>query len=409
MADDRPLLISSSLRKWVLVSALLGYTVLLLYLFYFVGIDNLIAVIATVNPGVYILAIASVIISLTFHSLVWFNLLGTLSIKLSFRRTYVLYWVGVFVDNLIPGGWSGDIFKAYLLNKDPKIQSGKAVASVVAKNVYEAIFNLGSMILGIVLLMVNYTLEGSLLVTLGGIMLLLTLPLFILLLASFKPESARTLVVAFFQLVSSLTKRRQRLAALEVKVQKALGDYHDGMKALLENPKMLLKPMILSFFAWGFEVLTLLFVFESLGQLIAIDKVVIVRSIAGNVEAQGYAFVGYAQIISSEIYNALGVPFAIGASVALLGGVVIFLLKTIIAYLAFQVTIFSPRSSFFSRRRGRKHHKKADASEQVVTQKTLSPLQSLFRVQANFCDKILYSTYNLTTKRKKVVAYVLKT
>jgi uncharacterized protein (TIRG00374 family) len=59
---------------------------------------------------------------------------------------------GVFVDNLIPGGWSGDLFKAYLLNKDPTVESGKAVASVVAKNMYETIFNLGNMIFGIILL-----------------------------------------------------------------------------------------------------------------------------------------------------------------------------------------------------------------------------------------------------------------
>ena len=213
--------------------------------------------------------------------------------------------------------------------------------------------------LGLVLLLVNYTLETSLLISLGGIILLLTLPLFILLLASFKPKSAKTLVAVFFRLISSLSTRyRSRLAALEVKVQKALGDYHEGMKTLLENPKMLIKPMILSFFAWGFEVLTLLFVFESLGQLIAIDKVVIVRSIAGNVEAQGYAFVGYAQIISSEIYNALGVPFAIGASVALLSGVVIFLLKTVLSYIAFQYTIFSPRSNFINQRSGGEQAKK---------------------------------------------------
>jgi hypothetical protein len=108
---------------------------------------------------------------------------------------------------------------------------------------------------------------------------------------------------------------------------------------------MLFKPMVLSFFAWGFEVLMLLFVFAALGQLIPVDKVIIVRSIAGNVEAQGYAFVGYAQIITSEIYGALGVPFAIGASVALLGGVLIFLLKTGISYTAFHYTVISPRNN----------------------------------------------------------------
>src|SRR3989337_440928 len=317
MATDKIPIGSPSL-KLVVVPAMLGYSALVLYLFYFVGIGEVFSVLRTVNVGIYALAIVSVIISLTFHTLVWFQLLDTLSIRLTFRRTYILYWVGVFVDNLIPGGWSGDLFKAYLLNKDPSVQSGKAVASVVAKNLYEAIFNLSSMVLGLVLLLLNYTLEGSLLFSLGGIMLLLTLPLVILLLASFKPEGAKKIVAALFRFISRVGRNRWKLAALEAKVEKALGDYHEGMKILLQNPKMLFKPMILSFFAWGFEVIALLFVFASLGQLIPIDKVVIVRSIAGNVEAQGYAFAGYAQILTTTLYSVLGILPKIGASVALL-------------------------------------------------------------------------------------------
>jgi uncharacterized protein (TIRG00374 family) len=271
-----------------------------------------------------------------------------------------LYWVGVFVDTLIPGGWSGDLFKAYLLNKDPAVESGKAVASVVAKNMYEAIFNLSNMIVGVVLLLLNYTFEGSLLITLGAIMILLTLPLVILLVASFKPTGAKKIVAALFHLLSRMNRnRKQHLDELQRKVNKALGDYHDGMKILLRNPGVLFKPMLLSFFAWGFEVITLLFVFASLGQLIPPDKVIIVRSIAGNVEAQGYAFVGYAQIITSELYRALGVPFIIGASVALLGGVVMFWLKTGISYTAFHYTLFSQNSPS---RKGRK-----DQTAQAIT------------------------------------------
>jgi uncharacterized protein (TIRG00374 family) len=332
--------------KLIVVPALLGYSALALYLFYFVGIGELILAVERVNIGIYALAIASVIVSLMFHTLVWFQLLKALQIRLTFRKTYVLYWVGVFVDNLIPGGWSGDLFKAYLLNKDPTVQSGKAVASVVAKNMYEAIFNLFNMILGIVLLLLNYTLEGSLLIALGGIMMLLTLPLIILLVVSFKLEGAKKVIAGLFRFLSRVGRNRWHLDELQTKINKALGDYHEGMKILVQNPRMLFKPMVLSFFAWGFEVVTLLFVFASLGQLISPDKVIIVRSIAGNVEAQGYAFAGYAQIITSEIYRALGVPFVIGASVALLGGVGLFCLKTVISYIAFHYTIFYKRAKF---------------------------------------------------------------
>jgi uncharacterized protein (TIRG00374 family) len=330
--------------KLIVIPALVGYSMLVLYLLYFVGIGELILVVGRVNLGIYALAIASVIISLLFHALVWFELLRALSIRLSFRKTTVLYWVGVFVDNLIPGGWSGDLFKAYLLNKDPSVQSGKAVASVVAKNMYEAIFNLVNMLVGFVLLLWNYTLEGTLLIALGGIMMLLTLPLIILLVVSFKLEGARKVIASLFRFLSRVGRNPRRFEELQAKVNKALGDYHEGMKILVKNPRMLFKPMVLSFFAWGFELITLLFVFAALGQLIPPDKVIIVRSIAGNIESQGYAFAGYAQIITSEIYRALGVPFAIGASVALLGGVGIFWLKTGISYIAFHYTIFYKRA-----------------------------------------------------------------
>ena len=343
MATDKIPIGSPSL-KLVVVPAVLGYSALVLYLFYFVGIGELILVVERVNVGIYALAIASVMISLTFHTLVWFQLLKALSIQISFRKTTILYWVGLFVDNLIPGGWSGDLFKAYLLNKDPAVQSGKAVASVVAKNMYEAIFNLFNMILGIVLLLLNYTLEGSLLLALGGIMMLLTLPLIILLVVSFKLEGAKKVIATLFGFLFRIGRNRWHLEKLQAKINKALGDYHEGMKILIRNPRMLFKPMILSFFAWGFEIITLLFVFAALGQLIAPDKIIIVRSIAGNIESQGYAFAGYAQIITSEIYRALGVPFIIGASVALLGGAAIFWLKTGVSYIAFHYTVFYKHS-----------------------------------------------------------------
>ncbi|MGE5637354.1 MAG: lysylphosphatidylglycerol synthase transmembrane domain-containing protein, partial [Chloroflexota bacterium] len=206
MTEESSPVISPSVKRWIFLAALVGYAILAIYLFYFVGVADLLFVVKKMNLAIFSLAIASVIISLTFHTLVWLQLLNSVGIKLGFRRSYTLYWVGVFVDNLIPGGWSGDLFKAYLLNKDPTVESGKAVASVVAKNMYEAIFNLGNMLVGIALLVLNYTFEGSLLITLGGVMLLLTLPLVILLIASFRPNGAQKIVAALFRSLSKIRK-----------------------------------------------------------------------------------------------------------------------------------------------------------------------------------------------------------
>jgi uncharacterized protein (TIRG00374 family) len=357
MPEDTPPTISYSNKKWIVGAVFFGYIALALYIFYIVGVTKLFSVLVNVNLGIYSIALACVIVALTFHALVWFQLLNCLSIRTSFRRIFVLNWVGVFVDNIIPGGWSGDLFKAYLLNKDPNVESGKAVASVVAKNMYEAIFALATMLFGVTLLVFNYSFDGSLLLTLGVIMLLLILPLIALLWASFNLKGAKRIVAAVFLFLSRVGRNRRRLEVLEAKVNKALGDYHDGMRILLGNPRMFLKPMVLSFFAWVFEVLTFLFVFESLGQFISIDKVIIVNTITSNVE--GATIAGPFQIITTELYRALGVPFAVGASVALLGGVVVFLLKTGISYTAFHYTVFSSYTNSVYKKFGGKVMNKA--------------------------------------------------
>ena len=156
--------------------------------------------------------------------------------RLGFRRTYALYWLGIFVDNLIPGGWSGDLFKAYLLGREPEIDGGRAVASVVAKNMYEAIFNLGNMVLGLVLLLMNYTFEGAILIGIGGVLLLLTLPLSILMIISFKPKGAKKAVNLFILGTARFTRNRINLSKFQVEIDKLLDDYHEGMKILIDNP-----------------------------------------------------------------------------------------------------------------------------------------------------------------------------
>src|SRR3989304_9896667 len=237
--------INPSVKKWILVSALLGYVALLFFLFFFVDVGRLFSVLGSINLGIYALALVSVIVSLLFHTLVWFQLLNSVQVKLGFRRTYVLYWVGVFVDNLIPGGWSGDLFKAYLLSRDPNLDSGRVVASVVAKNVYEAIFNLGSMILGLTVLLFFYSLQDNgILLSIGGIMVLLTLPLVILLTISFKPEGAKKALAFLVRLLSRINGNRWNLAKFQADMEKMVEDYHEGMQILLENPRMLLKPMV---------------------------------------------------------------------------------------------------------------------------------------------------------------------
>lgn len=326
-------------RRLILVSAIIGYAALLVYLFYFVGLFSLLDTLGRVNLGVYAVALTTVVLSIFFHTLVWHRLLQYLSIKVSFRKTFALYWVGIFVDTIVPGYWFGGLFKAYLLSREPNVEAGKAVASVVTKNMYEAIFNLGNMVLGLILLVLNYRFESVILFSIGFIMVFMTLPLVVLLILSFRPAGAKKLVAGFISGVNRLSRNRWNLRKFEAQIDKLLDDYHLGMKTLLEKPKMAAQPLIFSFIAWALEVSTLFLVFAALGYVVLPSEVLIVRSIAGNLESQGYAFAGYAQIIATSLYTTLGIQAALAASVALLGGIVVFLLKTALSYVAFYFVV----------------------------------------------------------------------
>jgi hypothetical protein len=111
------------------------------------------------------------------------------------------------------------------------------------------------------------------------------------------------------------------------------------MKALLQKPNLLTQPLFFSFVAWALEITTLFLVFAALGYVVLPSEVIIVRSIAGNIESQGYAFAGYAQIVATSLYTSLGIQTALAASVALLGGIVIFWLKTALSYVAFYFVV----------------------------------------------------------------------
>jgi uncharacterized protein (TIRG00374 family) len=98
-------------KSWVSISAVLGFLMLLLYLYFFGNLGQIASTIEKTSAPIYILAFICVLGGAVFNSLTWQGILGKLSIQTTFRRVFTLSWVGTFVDALIPGGWSGDIFK----------------------------------------------------------------------------------------------------------------------------------------------------------------------------------------------------------------------------------------------------------------------------------------------------------
>jgi uncharacterized protein (TIRG00374 family) len=330
-----------SFRKWVSILAVLGFVAFLLYLYFFTDIAGIVSVIGRANVYFFILALICVLASVSFNALVWHRLLVNLSIKMNYRMIFNLTWVGIFIDGVIPGGWSGKAFIAYLLSRDPNIDIGKSASSIVIKNILEILVILVTSVLGLILLVLNYTLESGVLLTIGTTMLLLTLPLFIIIYLSLNPELTKKILRAFKRLYSFIRRRPDNIEGFEKKIEKSLKEYRDGINALRANPKSLLQSGLFQTIAWSFDILALFLIFASIGFVVPADKVIITNSITVNLQAQGVALAGFAQIVTSSVYTILGISPIISVASTVLYGFASFWFKIIIAFSAFQFVVLS--------------------------------------------------------------------
>ena len=337
----QPLVFKQSTRKWVFLSALLGFAAFLLYLFFFTDIGGVVSVIGSTNLLIYGLAFLCVLASVVFNTLSWHRLLANLAIKVNFRTAFNLSWVGIFVDAVIPGGWSGDLFKTYLLSRDPNVDGGRSASAIVLKNVLELLVVLGTSFLGLILLALNYTLEGGVLMTIGTTMLLLTLPLIVIIYFSTNLGATKKILRAFKRLHAFIRRRPANIEDFEAKIENTLQEYHDGIVTFKTKPKALFQPVVFQITAWIFDLAALFLIFVSISHPVPIDKIIITNTISVNFQTQGVALAGFAQLISVNIYKILGILPSVSAASTVLAGFASFWFKLVIAYFAFQTVVFS--------------------------------------------------------------------
>jgi hypothetical protein len=94
-------------RKWVALSMAAGLAVFASYLYSVAGVNDILKIFETINPYYYLLGFVAVLFSTLCFSLTWNSLLAGLQVRVSYWRTFVFSWVGMFVDEVIPGGISG--------------------------------------------------------------------------------------------------------------------------------------------------------------------------------------------------------------------------------------------------------------------------------------------------------------
>jgi uncharacterized protein (TIRG00374 family) len=324
------------IKKWVSLLAIIGFIIFVIYLFFFTDIAEVAVIISGVSVPIYILAFVCFILEAVFNSLAWKAVLDSGSVKTTFKRVFYLGWVGAFLDCLIVGGWSGDIFMTYLLGSDEGVDVVKVAASVIVKDVYELVVTILSLIIGMVLLILNYSISSFIVAAIGITMLFFALPLVLIVYLSTNVSVTKRLLQFIVKLIARIRHKKPD-AALEQKIATQISDFHEAIMIIKKKPKSMIKPMIYQTMAWVCRFVALFVVFVALGAIIGLDKIIITNTIVSTISNQGVALAGFSQIISGTLFGILGINLDMANAATLLAGFAGFWFIFVLSFIFFEL------------------------------------------------------------------------
>lgn len=315
---------------------ILGLVAFIIYIYFYINPTEVIGILSRTNLVVYTGAFVAYFLFALFSSLVWQQLLSSLSIKISKRKTLLFTWVGLFFDATVPQlGWSGDVSKTYLLAKDSKGDPGKIGASVVGQKIFTMTLTIVALSAGLSLVIANYSLPFATTLLIAFVLILSILALAIVYFVSIKPATTKTLLNWAIK-IGVFFRKRWNPQNFQVKAEELLGKFHGGFKQLAEHPKALAKAAVFAVLSFICEVSVIFITFVALGYPVPIEKVLIVFTLTGTLQTVGVTFFGFPELIMTVSFSALLIPASLALSVTLLTRVVNLWFRLIASYLALQ-------------------------------------------------------------------------
>src|SRR4030067_2336318 len=324
------------IKKWVSLLAILGFIFFVGYLFFFTDLVKVAVIISGISVPIYFLVFLCVVGEAVFNTLAWKATLYNVSVKTTFKRVFSLGWVGAFLDSIIVGGWSGDIFATYLLGRDEGVDVIKVAASVIVKDILELLVIIVSLIGGMSLLVLNYSIDAFILAAIGITMIFLALPLILIVYLSTN-VSVTKMLLQFLSRIIARIKHKKPSDVFEQKIATQITNFHDVIMIIKKKPKSMIKPVIFQTMTWIFSIVALYLVFVSLGTIMGLDKIIITNTIVSTISNQGVALAGFSQMISSNLYQVLGINNPIAQASSLLGGFAGFWFVFVLSFVFFEM------------------------------------------------------------------------
>ena len=320
---------------------LIGLLIFTGYLYLFVDIPEMFATLQTTDLFYYLLAATVLLIDMLAYSLTWHYFLRPLSIDVPFRRTFLIIWIGVFVEFFVPSESIGeDASRTYLMTKESGENTGKVVASVLGHRILTMAVTLIALIVCSFSLLM---LQSELPALVSNLILLIvvgtTIPLIFILFLCLKRELMQKLVDLLLRFFVFVSRGRLVLASLRSKAKKALNSFHQSIEILSQNPRSMFQPVFFSVLNYLLSIVVSHLVFISLGKPQNFVLLTIVYSISRSIQSIPTMLpgeVGFIEIVMTSLYVLLGVPLDVSAAATVLTRVLWVWLRLPLGFVAVQ-------------------------------------------------------------------------
>ena len=338
--DRSPIIKRKKILSRTIPFIIIGLVVFVLYLLFFVNIDEMISIIGRTNFPVYLLATIATILEMLFFALAWQFFLKPLSTNLSFKKIFAYSWVGNFVDLLVPAeSISGEISRIFFVARDG-VNPGKAAASVITQRILGLLIVACTLTLGAFEMLEMQIPLPSIVQTLIYLVISATaIFLFLIILICIKENWAHKIVEKIIDFARWVTRGRLRIDEWKERADKAVDAFYESLRIFRVSPQKFILPVTFSIFSWFFAILVYYLVFAAIGYVVNWIVIIVGYSIIIGLKSIPVGIpgeVGVTEIAMTVIFGAFGVPLYISAATTVLIRLITVWFRLIIGFLVFQ-------------------------------------------------------------------------
>jgi uncharacterized protein (TIRG00374 family) len=337
---------------------IIGLVAFILYLLFFVNVNEMISILERTDLVVFSLATAATVLEMAFFALTWQFFLKPLSANVSFKKTFIYTYFSNFVDLIIPAeSVSGEISRVVCVMQDG-VDSGKAAASVVTQRILGMCIVAGTLAIGAFSMITMQIPLPSIVQSLTYVIISVTAFLLLLAMLIFAKEKwAYTIAEKVVGCAGWITRGRLKSKELKEKASRVVSVFYESLRVFRANPSRFIPPLTLAIATWFFAVLGYYLAFAAVGYtmnwivvIVGYSLVIGIKAIPVGVPAE----IGVTEIALTIIFGAFGVPLYISAAAVVLIRIMTVWFRLIIGFITFQFvgikTMVQVEKMFFNKK-----------------------------------------------------------